>query len=87
MNPSPLPWPLAPPHKSAKHLVLILFVAAGIAVYQYGQRQHEVGTLCAALGPPRASLNFEQQAAHDAARAVCKTWAPRPKRTTAMQPS
>ncbi len=71
----------------ANHLVLALFVAAGGAVYQYGQRQHEVSTLCAGLGPPRASLNFEQQAAHDAARAVCKTWAPRPKRAAVVQPS
>ncbi|MCP2080840.1 UNVERIFIED_ORG: hypothetical protein J2W74_002026 [Methylorubrum zatmanii] len=69
--------------RSSGHLVLMLMVAMGGAVYQYGQRQHEVSTLCAGLTRPLPVLDSEQRAAHEAARAVCKSWVPRPKRKAA----
>ena len=79
-----MPHSESAPSQPYSHLMLILLFAIGGAVYQYGQRQHEVGTLCAGLSPPFPFLNSEQRAAHEAARAVCKGWAPRPKRVAAQ---
>ena len=63
-----------------RHLVVILLAALGGVTYQYGQRQHEVSTLCAGLTPPLTYQTTDQRAAHEAARGICKGWAPRPKR-------
>lgn len=90
-NANALPDPAPPPRLVLNRQVYAVAGAANRAgitvpglpeVYQYGQRQHEVGTLCAGLSPPFPFLDLEQRAAHEAARAVCNGRTPRPKRTT-----